>query len=275
MTNFIVIEKDSLDKVTVNAERITLSEASIVHAKMQREDVVEFLRDGNNLILKLVNGEIVVIENFFTTYDDVASDLVFEEEGCVLYWFDGVSGFEGIPGLEVLLPTASAAQLGGLLPWLAGAAVVGGIAAAIADNDRKHNHNDHKIDDGTLNVVINPNGKITGTTTGVPADSDVLLTIKGKDANGNDVEINRIVQIDENGNYNYQLIPTDGIADGSTIDVEAVTTDRNGNSINDTDTLAGTGLDLVPGSIEVSINPDNTVSGTTTDVPVGSDVTIT
>ena len=96
---------------------------------MHRNDVAEFLRDGNNLILKLNNGETVLIENFFVVYDKVDSDLVFEEDGCILYWFDGVSGFKGIPGLEVLLPASAAG--GSLLPWIiGGGAVIGGIIAA-------------------------------------------------------------------------------------------------------------------------------------------------
>ena len=86
MTNFIVVEKDSLNKVSINTQHITLTEASIVHTKMHRNDVAEFLRDGNNLILKLNNGETVLIENFFVVYDKVDSDLVFEEDGCILYW---------------------------------------------------------------------------------------------------------------------------------------------------------------------------------------------
>ncbi|ODA13303.1 hypothetical protein BBP83_07660 [Acinetobacter celticus] len=138
MTNFIVIEKDSLSKSTVNSANITLTEASIVHTKMSREDVAEFIRDGNNLVLKLKNGETVVIENFFIQYDNVASDLVFEEDGCVLYWFDGVSGFKGIPGLEVLLPEAGS-KLGALLPWLVGAGVVGGIIAGSGGGDKNNN----------------------------------------------------------------------------------------------------------------------------------------
>ena len=81
MTNFIVVEKDSLNKVSINTQHITLTEASIVHTKMHRNDVAEFLRDGNNLILKLNNGETVLIENFFVVYDKVDSDLVFEEDG--------------------------------------------------------------------------------------------------------------------------------------------------------------------------------------------------
>lgn len=79
MTNFIVVEKDSLNKVSINTQHITLTEASIVHTKMHRNDVAEFLRDGNNLILKLNNGETVLIENFFVVYDKVDSDLVLKK----------------------------------------------------------------------------------------------------------------------------------------------------------------------------------------------------
>ena len=61
MTNFIVIQKDSLDKSVLNGAHITLAEASIIHTKMNRDDVAEFIRDGNNLLLKLKNGEVIVI----------------------------------------------------------------------------------------------------------------------------------------------------------------------------------------------------------------------
>ena len=97
MSNFIVIEKDSLNKVSVHAERIVLSESSIVHTKMNRDDVAEFIRDGNNLILKLTNGEVIVIENFFVVDSEGGtSDLVFEEDGCVIYWFYGLSALKEI-----------------------------------------------------------------------------------------------------------------------------------------------------------------------------------
>ena len=128
---------------------------------------------------------------------------------------------------------------------------------------------------GTITVDINETGSITGTTTDVPANSDVVLTITGKDANGNDVEITRTVQTDANGDYDYQLVVGDGIVDGSSVDVEAVTTDRNGNSVNDTDTLAS-GVDLVAGAITVDIDDAGTgmISGTTTDVAPGETVTL-
>ena len=54
MTNFIVVEKDSLNKVSINTQHITLTEASIVHTKMHRNDVAEFLRDGQGEIVNVL-----------------------------------------------------------------------------------------------------------------------------------------------------------------------------------------------------------------------------
>ena len=393
MTKFIVIEKDSLNKTTVDAAQIRLSEATIVHSKMSRDDVAEFIHDGDHLLLKLKNGEVIVIENFFVSYDDVVSDLVFEEEGCVLYWFDRVSGFNGISGLEVLLPEAGS-QLTGLLPWLVGAGAVGGAVALLEKNKNKkesipdgintieaktdgsiHGQTRHlkdgtqaeisisgkdkdgnlithqetvKVDrdghysvtvpaefvDGDLKVVskvIDRNGKtiqaesglgagtvddaktsenesagldrtagsitvdlletgvIIGTTTDVAANTDVVLTIMGKDADGNDVTISKTVQSEATGHYSSAIQPSDGIAEGSAVSVIANTIDRNGQAVpaatdriaaqgdhdNDPSTAANTGLDVLASSISAAIDPKaGTVSGTVTDIPEGETVMV-
>ena len=282
MTNFIVIEKDSLNKSTVNATQITLTEASIVHTKMSRDDVDEFIRDGNNLVLKLKNGEVVVIENFFITYDDVASDLVFEEDGCVLYWFDGVSGFKGIPGLEALLPAVESSQLVGLLPWLVGAAVVGGAAAIIDHNDKDKTES---IPNGTNTLKVNTDGTVTGKTENIPEGTDVKINISGKDKDGNNIEYQDIVKVDKDGNYVTDVPPN--FADGDLV-VESEVIDRNGNTITAEDKLGtgktddpatpgdeSEGLDREPGSITVEIVETGLITGTTTDVAPGTDVVLT
>lgn len=282
MTNFIVIEKDSLNKSTVNATQITLTEASIVHTKMSRDDVDEFIRDGNNLVLKLKNGEVVVIENFFITYDDVASDLVFEEDGCVLYWFDGVSGFKGIPGLEALLPAVESSQLVGLLPWLVGAAVVGGAAAIIDHNDKDKTES---IPNGTNTLKVNTDGTVTGKTENIPEGTDVKITISGKAKDGNDIEYQDVVKVDKDGNYVTDVPPN--FADGDLV-VESEVIDRNGNTITAEDKLGtgktddpatpedeSKGLDREPGSIDLTIGKDGSLTGTTKDVAPGQEVTIT
>ena len=282
MTNFIVIEKDSLNKSTVNATQITLTEASIVHTKMSRDDVDEFIRDGNNLVLKLKNGEVVVIENFFITYNDVASDLVFEEDGCVLYWFDGVSGFKGIPGLEALLPAVESSQLVGLLPWLVGAAVVGGAAAIIDHNDKDKTES---IPNGTNTLKVNTDGTVTGKTENIPEGTDVKINISGKDKDGNNIEYQDIVKVDKDGNYVTDVPPN--FADGDLV-VESEVIDRNGNTITAEDKLGtgktddpatpgdeSEGLDREPGSITVEIVETGLITGTTTDVAPGTDVVLT
>lgn len=211
MTNFIVVEKDSLNKVSINTQHITLTEASIVHTKMHRNDVAEFLRDGNNLILKLNNGETVLIENFFVVYDKVDSDLVFEEDGCILYWFDGVSGFKGIPGLEVLLPASAAG--GSLLPWIiGGGAVIGGIIAAagsggggdknawpIAVKDEITGVEDTPVNGNVLTNDRDPDGNAITVT---------QFVVEGKSYNaGQTVTIDKIGELTLNADGTYYFVP--------------------------------------------------------------------
>ncbi|MFX5415143.1 BapA prefix-like domain-containing protein [Acinetobacter baumannii] len=240
MTNFIVIEKDSLNKSTVNATQITLTEASIVHTKMSRDDVDEFIRDGNNLVLKLKNGEVVVIENFFIIYDDVASDLVFEEDGCVLYWFDGVSGFKGIPGLEALLPAVESSQLVGLLPWLVGAAVVGGAAAIIDHNDKDEEPKDTtaptaptvEINDGGDGVInpsdLNADGTVDAKVT-FPKDAGYSVgdTVVIKDQDGTELVKRPLTAEDLENGITVKVTPA---AEGEDTVVTAVVTDPQGNT---------------------------------------------
>ncbi|WP_158654351.1 BapA/Bap/LapF family prefix-like domain-containing protein [Acinetobacter sp. ACNIH2] len=278
MTKFIVIEKDSLNKATIDTAHISLNEASIVHTKMSRDDVAEFVRDGNNLVLKLKNGETIVIEGFFITYDDVSSDLVFEEDGCVLYWFDGASGFNHIPGLEVLLPEAGS-KLIGLLPWLVGAGVIGGVIAATNDDDKKEN-----IPNGTNKIGVETNGTITGQTENVPEGTEVKITITGQDKDGKLITHEETVKVDKDGNYTTDVPPD--FADGE-LKVKSEVIDRNGNTVKAEDSLEKTdhdnnpgtpdqgGLDRVDSAITVDIVESGVITGTTTDVAPGSNVVLT
>ena len=236
MSNFIVIEKDSLNKSTVNAAKITLTEASIVHTKMHRDDVAEFLRDGNNLVLKLKNGEVIVLENFFVVdAEGVTSDLVFEEDGCVLYWFDGVSGFKGIPGLEALLPAVEGSKLIGLLPWLVGGAVVGGVIAA-TDDDKTKEPSFTPEPTAPTAPTVEVNGPIvpaedeTTPITGkikVPAGT-VPETVTVKVGGGEPIEVPvaNITGPDENGDYSFTVdVPTEALVPGTPVTAEATVKD--------------------------------------------------
>ncbi|AZC01517.1 hypothetical protein DKE52_021250 (plasmid) [Acinetobacter pittii] len=142
---------------------------------------------------------------------------------------------------------------------------------------------------GAITVDIVETGAITGTTTDVAPGTDVVLTITGKDADGNNVTISKTVTTDASGNYSSAVTVADGIVDGSAVTVVANTTDRNGQGVgpatdsiaaqgdNDTDptTPEDTGLDLVTGAITVDIVETGAITGTTTDVAPGTDVVLT
>ncbi|MFW1811153.1 tandem-95 repeat protein, partial [Acinetobacter ursingii] len=145
MTKFVVTEKKSLVKNTIDNSQVILKAAAIVQVNLHREDVAEFIQDGNNLILKLQNGDVITIQNFFVQYEDkIVSDLVFEDNDCAFLWFDWNNGaplFKEISGLEVLLPIASGSSSGALLPWIAGGlAVIGGTALGSSGSSGKDNN---------------------------------------------------------------------------------------------------------------------------------------
>ncbi|WP_151813905.1 Ig-like domain-containing protein, partial [Acinetobacter ursingii] len=145
MTKFVVTEKKSLVKNTIDNSQVILKAAAIVQVNLHREDVAEFIQDGNNLILKLQNGDVITIQNFFVQYEDkIVSDLVFEDNDCAFLWFDWNNGaplFKDISGLEVLLPIASGSSSGALLPWIAGGlAVIGGTALGSSGSSGKDNN---------------------------------------------------------------------------------------------------------------------------------------
>ncbi|MFW2067965.1 type I secretion protein, partial [Acinetobacter johnsonii] len=142
--------------------------------------------------------------------------------------------------------------------------------------------------DGKITVEVDNKGKITGTTEDVKPGEKVIITVEGFDKDGQPVskDVEAIVQPD--GSYKAD-VPAE-IADGSSVDVEANTTDRNGKPVgpatdavegktdhdNDPNTPDQGGLDRVDGSLEITeINEDGVVKGQTTDVPVGSDVVLT
>lgn len=281
MANFVVIEKDSLSKSTVDINHITLSEASIIHTKMNRDDVAEYIRDGDHLLLKLKNGEVIVIENFFVVHQEVTSDLVFEDEdGCILYWFDGVSGFKEITGLEALLPEASS-HLTGMLPWLIGTGVVGGVIAATHDNDK----NKENIPNGKNSVEVKTDGSIIGKTENIPEGTKVVITITGQDKNGNTLSKDIEVTVQPDGSYTAE-VPEEFVDGDLTVSSEVV--DRNGNTVQAEDQLGknatddpntpedeSAGLDRVDSNIDIHIDNTGKITGTTKDVAPNSDVVIT
>ncbi|MDO5544052.1 MAG: BapA prefix-like domain-containing protein, partial [Acinetobacter sp.] len=161
MSKFVVIDKVSLDQNVVEQNHIILDKASILHAKLEKEDVVEMMQDGNNLVLKLKNGELIVIANFFAQYEGEASDLVLENSDgqlLLLDWNNGDPLFKEISDLETLAATTDSSILPALLPWAIGGAII-----AAANGGDSKNSNNSKTAPLTPDEILN-NALIAVTT---------------------------------------------------------------------------------------------------------------
>ncbi|MDM1546081.1 BapA prefix-like domain-containing protein, partial [Ignatzschineria indica] len=238
-STFLVVNKKSSNEVTVNSSKIVLNDASIVHTGMYRADVAEFIQEGNNLVLKLKNGQVIVIENFFLLHDDLHSDLLFEDDEDGIAW----------------------------LPLLAGGVAAGGLVAALSSSNDK----DGSISaEGSITVGIDTkNNQIFGSTTEFVENGLVTLIITGSDIFGNVLERTVTTTVDAEGNYSYE-IPSD-FADGD-IFVKATTTDRKGVAH---EAITEDVLDRLDGYITVDVTPEGEITGTTQDVKPDSDVKLT
>ncbi|CAG69594.1 BapA/Bap/LapF family large adhesin [Acinetobacter baylyi] len=87
MPDIQIIAKDThatLANITGNSAKLT--QASVVLIKVPVEDVQEVTRDGTSAIVKLKNGEVIVIDDFFSTEAPTDNSLVFQDDSGKLIW---------------------------------------------------------------------------------------------------------------------------------------------------------------------------------------------
>ncbi|WP_369029641.1 BapA/Bap/LapF family large adhesin [Acinetobacter sp. XH1741] len=88
MPEIQIIAKDN-HKTLVTTEGTTakLSEASVVLVKVAASDVLVVNREGTNAVIRLKNGETIVIEGFFSgTAEPADNSLVFQDQNGQLIW---------------------------------------------------------------------------------------------------------------------------------------------------------------------------------------------
>ncbi|MDV2470006.1 Ig-like domain-containing protein [Acinetobacter chinensis] len=156
MSKIIVISKSSgkvIDKT--DADGVVLTENSVISIKASKEDVAAITREGNTAIIQLKNGEVLKIDNFFTTPDN---HIVFDNGSGDLYWaeFTNANGeiaetikYHLMDSVEPLLYHDSGM---GIWPWVGGAALIGGVAAAAGGgggSDGKDGQNGQNGNSGT------------------------------------------------------------------------------------------------------------------------------
>ncbi|WGE92876.1 Ig-like domain-containing protein [Acinetobacter baumannii] len=88
MPEIQIIAKDSHKTlVTTEGTSAKLSEASVVLVKVAASDVLVVNREGTNAVIRLKNGETIVIEGFFSgTAEPKDNSLVFQDENGQLIW---------------------------------------------------------------------------------------------------------------------------------------------------------------------------------------------
>ena len=78
MQNITIIDKASLNKINTDSSNILLDKVSIIQTKLHKDDIAEIIQNGNDLVIKLKNGETITLENYFVKdANGQTSDLVF------------------------------------------------------------------------------------------------------------------------------------------------------------------------------------------------------
>ena len=141
MKNINVTVKETGAEYTVDGNQVNLNTQSVVLLHVKREDIRSYTRQGNDLVLKLQNGDTVTIKNFFVVDEHGQhSDLVLmDDETGALWWLEG-AGTDGahyslISDLSEVIATGGAGQ--SIAGWVMAGAALLGIAAMFAGTSNK------------------------------------------------------------------------------------------------------------------------------------------
>ncbi|MER8077638.1 BapA/Bap/LapF family prefix-like domain-containing protein, partial [Acinetobacter pittii] len=174
MSEIRVISKESHETLEITTkDTVSLSEASVILIKVNKDDVSEIRQDGRNAIITLKNGEQIVIVDFFSGENYLSDNsLVFEDNNHKLLWvqFTDSNGallehitYSYIDSVEPLLYHDGAASP---WAWLSVPLTAAGILWWAHNSDDKTNNTTQKDTVAPNTPVIDPvNGTdpITGT----------------------------------------------------------------------------------------------------------------
>ncbi|EGT4257078.1 BapA prefix-like domain-containing protein [Citrobacter amalonaticus] len=158
-----VISKLTGVSTHVEASEVTLNAPSIVKLSAERNDISQFTRVNQDLVITFTSGEKLIVKNFYVANDQGASQLVLEDSHGALWWVENPESglhFEQITGIDDLLVTAGESHEGGAIwPWVLGGAVAAGGIAAIASSGgggSSHHDNDNSNPGGGSGNVSTP-----------------------------------------------------------------------------------------------------------------------
>ncbi len=218
MSKITVISKLTHVERVTDGSQVTLNDSSIVKIDAERADILGYERSGNDLIVKLNDGEVITLKNFFVAGDQGISQLVLEESNGALWWIGdpvAAEGYQSIASIDALLAGTTTASAGeaAIWPWaLGGVAVAGGIALAAggggggggggSDDDNGNGGGNGGDGDGDGGNGGNPTqpGTDPNDTTPPGAASNLRFSADGTQLSGSAEANSTITVTDANGN---------------------------------------------------------------------------
>src|SRR5690606_3727329 len=118
----VISSKDGGNVQEAALGNISLDAPSIVKMQIGPEQVAGLERSGNNLLIRLLNGETLVIANFFVLDGEGArSELILEDTDGVQWWaqHDASGSAFNFVEIDLNMPAAAAApESGGIPGWV-------------------------------------------------------------------------------------------------------------------------------------------------------------
>lgn len=196
MRAMTIISKLTGVKNNVEASEITLKGPSIVELKIERDEIANFTRSGQDLVIKLNSGEIITVKNYYAFADQGGNQLVLEGKDGVLWWVqdpETALHYEQISNIdEVMAATGVHSEGGAAWPWVLGglAVAAGGAIAAASSGGGGGSSNNGSNPGNPGRPDVTPPAAPTGLT--ISADGKTITgnaeagsTVTIKDANGN------------------------------------------------------------------------------------------
>ncbi|OAL79651.1 hypothetical protein AY606_03075 [Acinetobacter sp. SFB] len=146
---------------------VKLTQNSVIQISADIDEVTKITRQGNSAVIRLKNGESIIIENYFD-YPENANRIVFENEG-KLYWAEFTDQNGEMLDTIIYHPLTegtveSANMAAGILPWLGGALAIGAIAAAAGSGGSSGGDSGSGSQDTTppklTDIIVNENGQL-------------------------------------------------------------------------------------------------------------------
>lgn len=144
---------------------LKLDQASVVVANLPSDQIDEIVKDGTSMIIKLKDGEIIIIDQFFNDHSTNQNSLVLQDESQKLTWVQFIEAqgnsqpqlvFERVESTDALMYHGGGVAMEPVWSWAVVPLTAGGIALWAYDHkDKDHEENNTEAAPNTTNSSEN------------------------------------------------------------------------------------------------------------------------